>query len=284
MYSEITKNIINTAVNRATYKKVVDNINKNLVGDDLCIQYAIIPENLKKIFIDQFNPKNNVKEITYQWEPEKIYKVYNNITPDIFKKEYENLYTEYKIWLESIFFKKKNFITFDTDIMLRTQIYVKNTDTYEFNSAYHREFDDKDNRKTPNTHLILYYPFLNNCLTDCGTQIKYMNTNGEIKEIILPADDNVVYCIRDCCFVHMTPYSNPKTRGMNIDRVLVRSYVTLEGYKFETSLCPTLLGGYNQKKRKYKSKKHHILKNRTKKQRLSKGYIFKGKSRLVERP
>ena len=271
------------------YTKAVDSINTDLVvGDETnkgtCIQYAIINKKLKKLFIDQFNTKQNFKNIVvpgFPGEPDTKMSVYNYIGFATFEGKYKVLYRTYKKWLETTFFPNTTFKSFSTDVTLRTQSYDKNKDTYEVESAYHREFAKKTifhTKKTENTHLILYYPILNNCKEDCGTKIKYMNKNNEIKEVILPADNNIVYCIRDCCFVHMTPLSQPEVHGMDIDRVLVRSYVTPEGSEFEESLCPTLLtGGENQKKRNYKSRKYRILQNRTKKQ---KRFTLKQKSKV----
>ena len=46
------------------------------------------------------------------------------------------------------------------------------------------------------------------------------------------ADDNIVYCLRDCCFAHMSPVAIPfdvENEDAIITRKIVRSYVTPEG-------------------------------------------------------
>lgn len=283
-------------IDNSLYEVVVNSINTDLGCDPRdkckkCIQFAIIPQDLKKIFIENFNPETNVEEVVFNFFIEGdnnkliLYKYIDFKNFETYKKD-NDLYNQYKSWLETTFFGDIKFSTFNTDITLRTQSFDRDSNTYVVESAYHREFDDKSKRKTPNTHLILYYPILNNCSSDCGTKIKYMvKDTNEIKEIILPADDNVVYCIRDCCFLHMSPPSKPKTEGEDIQRVIVRSYVTPTGCTFEKSLCDSLLlesGGEKQKKRKYKSRKYHTLQNQTKKRKLHPS--IKRKSRLVKRP
>jgi hypothetical protein len=125
------------------------------------------------------------------------------------------------------------------------------------NNKLHREFTNKEevesktnntiandkNKLTTNTHFILYYPILENCKSLCGAEVVYYDKDQNKKTVILPADDNVVYCIRDCCFIHKTPDSVFIDENEPITRVIIRTYVTPEGKEFENMLCPLLSTG-----------------------------------------
>jgi len=288
MTSEITQNIINTAVNRATYKKVVDKINNDFAPETIkynpCIQSAIIPEDIRQLFLSEYSYEKNIEKISDYAEPPVYFNRYKHINFETFKKN-EVIYNTYKTWLAKEFFQGETLDKFETDITERIQYYGHNEKSYVVEGDDHREFKDDNEfvqqkqNLTTNTHLILYYLKLENCQSNCGTKIKYIDNDKNEKELILQADDNVVYCIRDGCFAHNTPISIPITMNSPINRILVRSYVTPKGRKFEKSLCPNFVkwgkGGKLKKTKNHKSRKHHTrtLRNRRKR-----------KSRLVKRP
>jgi hypothetical protein len=205
----------------------------------------------------------------------------------------EPFYGKYRDWIKDTFFNHSE-IYFNMDIS--TKFMMKNQDKenqdkenkpyLNFSAAnyYHREFVDKTHflrtkqNFTTNTHLIIYYPRIMNCSYDCGTSIKYVDKNLKWKEFRLLTNNDVVYCIRDCCFLHKTPTSIPVETGPEISRTLIRSYVRLkDGPEYEESLFPSeqdrpefsyvkKRGGKSIKKRKSrKSKKFKKTKKTNKK-------------------
>ena len=236
----------------------------NLINDEIigvpCIQSAIIPPVFKELFIMIGNKIR--KEIT--------------MIPTL-KTKYKELDDLYKNWLMEKFFENNELSSYKTDMSER----VQDADGTVY-SSWHREFCNPEKKCdipepfktdiTSNTHIVLYYPILENCLEECGTRIRFMNKENQQIELTLPADENVVYCLRDCCFSHISPTAIPIERKEPITRVIVRSYITPKGMSWEKSRCPTLVepwgwGGnlYNKKRKvkSYKSKPKNKRKSRT---------------------
>ena len=289
--------IIDESIIHEIIHEINNSFDPEFVNNNPCIQSAMIPKNLKQQFIDKFNIQINQTIIKMPDFGEGItsFNIYKRISSEDFQKNEERLYNDYKTWLKTTFFPSSNkFIRFGTEIVLRTQEFSDGM--YDSINGYHREFASEEeinndfnlrrNGVTSDSHLILYYPILENCRSHCGTRIKYNDKHGETHELILPADDNIVYCIRDCCFAHSGPISIPISYGENINRVLVRSMVTPEGHAYEDSQCPTFVkygkpnsknwrnmsanqkgvGGKTRKhKHKYKYRKHRTLRNCSKK-------------------
>jgi hypothetical protein len=178
----------------------------------LPISFAIIPENLKSQFTN-------------------INKTYDEI-----------LNFKYKKWIRKTFFENIKLKSFKTDITNRIQ-YIDEL----VNSSWHREFCNPMLKQTiglplsryitSDTHIVLYYSQLKNCKEKCGTRIKFY-AQGNCHELTLPADDNIVYCLRDCYFAHISPTAIPEDETKEIERTIVRSYVTPEFLNWESSKCP----------------------------------------------
>ena len=230
---------------------IVANINANVniekfdIDNKPCIQSANIPGDIQNEFI-QYLKNNNYSDKS---------------NSDLCN---EPFYGKYRDWIKDTFFNHSE-IYFNMDIS--TKFMMKNQDKenqdkenqdkenqdkenkpyLNFSAAnyYHREFVDKTHflRKKnfiTNTHLIIYYPRIMNCSYDCGTSIKYVDKNLKWKEFRLLTNSSVVYCIRDCCFLHKTPTSIPFEIGPEISRTLIRSYVRLkDGPEYEESLFPS---------------------------------------------
>lgn len=291
--TEITNNIIQKSIYKVLEKIVKDIDNdfdeKVTQNNNPCIQYAIIPEDIKNEFIGIIK-KNGFELGNYSNISSNI-----AIKREVFKNTYKDLYFNYQTWLNNTFFKTKQITKFETDIALKVQYYDDNIFQPTGSSYFHREFVKENDTdmieygSTTNTHLILFYLSSINCKAMCGTVIKYQNKKGDIKKIILPAYDNLVYCIRDCCFVHKSPNSisvyDDKNEYSFIYRVLVRSYISLNDIYFEEPICPLIVpnpkykytteGGKIKKSKKRKYIKHHNLRFRRKSKR---------KSRLIKRP
>jgi hypothetical protein len=259
---------------------IVANINANVniekfdIDNKPCIQSANIPGDIQKEFI-QYLKNNNYSDKS---------------NSDLCN---EPFYGKYRDWIKDTFFNHSE-IYFNMDIS--TKFMMKNQDKenqdkenkpyLNFSAAnyYHREFVDKTHflrtkqNFTTNTNLIIYYTRIMNCSYDCGTSIKYVDKNLKWKEFRLLTNNDVVYCIRDCCFLHKTPTSIPVETGPEISRTLIRSYVRLkDGPEYEESLFPSeqdrpefsyvkKRGGKSIKKRKSrKSKKFKKTKKTNKK-------------------
>lgn len=196
----------------------VNEINTNFDSESKAIQYASIPIELKK------------KLLTIDFS-----KSYKN--DELQKRQFQTIYNEYNTWIKTTFFNNRDII-FEMNISNENDMYIEHTKQYlRFYDNYHREF----NKQNPNTHLIIYYPNNTNCLSNCGTSIKYIDKNSnEWRYLSLLTNDDLVYCIRDCCFLHKTPTSIPFEIGPEISRTLIRSYVRLkDGPEYEESLFPS---------------------------------------------
>lgn len=252
-------------MNRTEITELMNIINE-IIGEPIgepieapCIQFAIIPPYFKELFIII---GNKIREE-------------RTMIPTL-KTKYDEFDELYKKWLMETFFDKNNLSTYNTDMSER----VQDVDGTVY-SRYHREFCNPAKKCdipepfktdiTSNTHIVFYYPILENCLHECGTRIRFMNKENQQIELTLPADENVVYCLRDCCFSHISPTAIPIERDKPITRVIVRSYITPNGMSWETSRCPSLVadwgrGGnlYNKKRKvkSYKSKPKNKRKSR----------------------
>jgi hypothetical protein len=227
---------------------IVNTINED-IGDQItqenkCIQCAMIPPKLKYMCIKYYkrvfkpNGGNNINDLT-------------------FKTDNKSFIGKYETFIKQEFFDNINLKNFEFSMQERTQtktttgntkhLFIKNQEHREFVSKKEAEsmklIEKHKNTITTNTHFILYYPILENCKSDCGAEVVYYNKYNERKTVILPADDNVVYCIRDCCFIHKTPDSEFIDENEPITRVIIRTYVTPEGGEFENMLCPLLSKG-----------------------------------------
>ena len=247
------------------HQQLIEQINSDLGTQ--CIQSAVIPPFIKDYFLSM----HDLKDL------------------QCLNPEMNNLY---KSWLSETFFNNYNFSYYNTDITKR----VQDADGTVY-SSWHREFcnpNKKDNIGMPaklyitsNTHIVFYYPLLNNCKDNCGTRIKYLSSDGSTVIITLPANNDIVYCLRDCCFAHISPKAIPEVLTEPITRVIVRSYITPEGESWETSKCPAFVSewgtGVNKKtkrkniktKRKNKMRKTH--KNKTHKNKTHKNKTHKNK-------
>jgi len=206
------------------YESITDlvaDINSKFDPGDACIQFAKIPPNLKLLF-------ESVITAGLDYDGK------NNLTTN------PALNYAYEDWLNDTFFDINKNITQKTDITIRIQ--EPGGINY---SLWHREFRNPEltytwpvaNNVASNTHIVLYYPVLTNCKENGGTRIRY-NINGEYTEVSLPADTDTVYCLRDCCFSHMSPQTIPVDATKPIVRVIVRSYVTPDGWRWEPSKYP----------------------------------------------
>lgn len=252
-------------MNRTEITELMNIINE-IIGEPIgepieapCIQFAFIPPVFRDLFIII---GNKIREE-------------RTMIPTL-KTKYNELDELYKKWLMETFFDKNNLSTYNTDMSER----VQDVDGTVY-SSWHREFCNPEKKChisqpfqsfiTSNTHIVFYYPILENCLGECGTRIRFMNKENQQIELTLPVDENVVYCLRDCCFSHISPTAIPIEHDKPITRVIVRSYITPNGMSWETSRCPSLVadwgwGGnlYNKKRKvkSYKSKPKNKRKSR----------------------
>jgi len=223
-------------------QQLVEQINFDL--GEQCIQSAVIPPFLKQLFLS--NSSLDMEDIACFGD--------NN----------------YKVWLSETFFQNSTFSYYNTDITKRKQ----DADGTVY-SSWHREFCNPAKKDkigmplklsiTSNTHIVFYYPLLDNCKDDCGTRIKYVSRDGETVTRTLPANNDIVYCLRDCCFAHMSPTAIPEVLTEPITRVIVRSYITPKGASWETSMCPDFVSEWGRgNKTKYKNRKTKCKNRKTK--------------------
>lgn len=196
-----------TTINTSSIKTVeekknfCDRINDE-IGDSYSIQYFKIPDNINL-------------NIEGRWE-NKYVEYLKNIIPG-FKENPTDIPVKYHTH----------------DISIRNPKKSQGLD-----SEYHREFHPAFNKiNQPNEYglIVLFYYSLGECKGPCGTQFLFQDVNKEFKEFIFPAESGDIIVVKDCKFLHKTP-----NIMQNIDRKIIRSYVTTEDNKYEPLSCPDL--------------------------------------------
>ena len=250
--------------------ETVKEINSHFDSELNCLQYEIIPEQLKKKFIELINDKGDNPYVHNLHTVKPILNI------------------QYRHWLQRVFFDN-TVKSYTTDISKRTQD-IDGT----IMTRWHRDFCNPSKKHlvnlplqlyiTSDTHIVLYYPFIENCKEHCGTSLKFYGKNGETIIKTLPADDNVVYCWRDCCFAHSSPNAVPLDITQPINRILVRSIITASGEDWQGSLCPEFVceWGHGGKHKKNKRSKNIKTRKNDSKNKKFKTKANKSKTKYVK--
>lgn len=248
----------------------IDNLN-NFIDNNINSHFELDDKGLKSIQVARIDYALKTKFMNIISGPKIGEEHKINDLSCVNDKDFDSIY---KAWLSETFFKGAQFNSYKTDITKRIQY----SDDVVY-SNWHREFCNPDklstiglplrNQITSNTHIVLYYPLIENCKKNCGTRLRFNTKDGGIRDITLPTNENMVYCLRDCCFSHMSPTSEAIDESKPIERVIVRSYITPVGYTWETSKCPLLVADWGSGGM-YKKDKKQIANSKSKRKIIKK--------------
>ena len=180
--------------------KILENQRNNTLG---CIRYTVLPNdilNLLKKKVDHTQFSINIPEYTN--------------------------------FIENTFFSG---LKFEKSV---TQIREINSLRKINSQKLHREFQEptEHSQLLNYNYLVICYLKLDNCTPeDCGLGIQYTSKSNEIKTVILPAFEGIVFMVRDSCLYHFTPQLEPQNKSTPVIRILIRDYYRVNGYGFEES-------------------------------------------------
>ena len=160
-----------------------------------CLQYAFISDEINSVLKDKSKDKSNI--------PQNIIEQY-----ELFLKE------------KFTFFNESENISMDTHLR---GIITSYTDM-ELNSASTTWHQDTEARPDKTLYNVLYYLTLENCRSDCGTEIAFL-ADKKKQTIKLPICEGLIIALKDSCFSHKSPIINVIDRKNPAYRLIIRTYV-----------------------------------------------------------